>query len=286
MRFSAGRTSLPHLLRPELSRRPGRWSRASRLFLLPLLVVLLLPAATGLTRSASPLYPDLRTLPPSNLLPDTVIGAEAAVHVLRFTTTVWNAGQGPLELRGVSSADQTLVYQRIYDDGGSFAEHPVGAFTYHPGHNHWHFENFADYELWTRADYDRWLAGGRAEGQPGWRGSKTTGQGESFCVRDSRAVQSLPGSPPARSYSSCGREIQGISVGWGDTYRYNLVDQWIELGDAPLANGDYVLRVIADPRDLLYESGDKADPERESFEAKEAVTVFSVRNGRIQVRPS
>lgn len=234
------------------------------------------------TRATSPLYPDLRSVPPNQLRLDRVLIGDATHHVLRFTTTVWNAGPGPLELRGESSGDQTLVYQRLHDEDGGVAEHLAGEFVFHEAHNHWHFEHFADYELWPRADYDAWLTSARSHGQAHWRGSKTTGQGESVCVRDSRRVEPLAESPPSKSYRTCQRELQGISVGWGDTYKYTLPEQWIDVGEAPLPNGEYVLRTVADPLDLLQESDDR-DPERESQEANEAVTVLEVRRDRVRV---
>ena len=263
-------------------------ARTGRSFVVPAIVGLLLLATPAASRSASPLYPDLRALPPRDLRLDTVTVNGATHHVLRFTTTVWNAGEGPLELRGASSEGRTLVYQRVYDAGGEFAEQLVGEFVFHAAHNHWHFEDFAAYELWTRADYDRSLAGvedpGGGPPAARWRGSKTTGQGESVCVRDSRSVDGRPDSPPSRVYRSCDRDVQGVSVGWGDTYRYTLPEQWIDLGETPLADGDYVLRLIADPRNLLYESGDRGDPDRESARANEAITAFAVRGDRVRAR--
>jgi hypothetical protein len=233
---------------------------------------------------SSLLYPDLRALRPSRLAFDSVDRDGRARHVLRFSATIWNAGEGPLELRGESSGALTEVIQRVYDTGGSFTEQLVGKFVFHQDHRHWHFENFAEYQLWTAEAYDSWLASGRAAGEPGWSSSKTTGQGTSFCIRDSRRVdRGLPGVPAARVYQKCDRENQGISVGWGDTYGPSLVDQWIDLGDHALPSGEYVLRIIADPLNLLLESPAWLDSPRESALDNEAATLFRVRNGRIEV---
>ncbi|HEV2126630.1 MAG TPA: hypothetical protein VGW38_28050, partial [Chloroflexota bacterium] len=181
-------------------------------------------------------FPDLRALPPRDFIFDRVrIGGETH-HLLRFTAAVWNAGSGPLELRGVvpgSSRNSIVVVQRVYDTAGRVEEQPVGSFVHHPSHEHWHFEQFAGYELWSRTAYDLWAAGGR--GEPLYRGSKTTG-GEGFCVRDSEPLQSLPRLlrawvvPPRPVYDECGPTIQGISVGWVDVYPYFLPEQWIDLG--------------------------------------------------------
>jgi len=264
------------------------WRASRRTLLVGLVAALLLLGESAPARGGSQLYPDLRTLPPSDLHFAEELIDGATHHVLRFAVTIWNAGQGPLELRGVSSADTatTLVLQRVYDETSEVAELPVGGFVYHEAHNHWHFEQFAEYQLWTRGEFDRWVLSGRTEGEPGWRGSKTTGQGESFCIRDSRRIASLPNSPPTRGYNDCGHDLQGVSVGWGDTYASYLPEQWIDLGEAPLPNGDYALRVIADPAERLYESASKEDPSRDGPLVNEAVVSFNVRGDRVRVRPS
>ena len=40
----------------------------------------------------------------------------------------------------------------------------------------------------------------------------------------------------------------GVSKNWGDTYPYTFKFQWVDITDLP--NGDYRLRVIADPADV------------------------------------
>ena len=198
--------------------------------------------------------------------------------VLRFSNTAWNAGAGPLELHGTPDGTSTVT-QRIFDDAGGYTDVAVGNdFTFHPGHNHFHFEDFAEYELWTKADYDAWIASGRSVGRAQRVGTKTT-----FCVMDASRVQTLPGTPAAAAYSQCGTSVQGLSVGWGDTYGWSLPEQWIDLGGAYLPNGTYVLRSIADPRNKLYESANRSDPARESPQTNEATTVFTVKRNHIRV---
>jgi hypothetical protein len=244
-----------------------------------LLAVVLLMSRPADSRADSSAYPDLRSLPPTHLLLDTAEIEGTDHHVLRFSAIIENVGPGRLELRGASSAGRTMVTQRIPDGAGRITELPVGEFVFHPAHQHWHFEHFADYELWTRAAFEAWLASGRSAGQPGWRGSKTTGQGESFCVRDSLQIEVSAEVSDSPAYDDCGREFQGLSVGWADAYPFSLPEQWIDLGDTPLPDGEYVLRVVADPLNLIYESPSRSDPARESPEANEAVIAFMVRNG-------
>lgn len=252
-----------------------------RVIYLPIMLtlfVLLILGSFDPARAVSSLYPDLKTLPPTDLQLSTELISGSGHWVLRFSNTVWNAGEGTLEMRGETvSANKTKVYQRIYDDGGGFSEVLVGEFNFHESHNHWHFDDFAEYELWTRTEYDQWLANGRQNGQAQRRGSKTT-----FCIIDTGKVENLPGSPASAQYDLCGQELQGLSVGWGDTYGYYLPDQWIDLGPESLPNGDYVLRSIADPKDAITESGG-GDSLREGAEANEAVTFFSVKGNKVRV---
>ncbi len=76
--------------------------------------------------------------------------------------------------------------------------------------------------------------------------------------------------------------LQGIGVGWGDTYDYFRFEQWIDLGaSGALADGQYVLRSVADPLNKIYESPTKSDPARENAAGNEAITLFAVQGGKL-----
>jgi hypothetical protein len=241
-------------------------------------VGLVCAAAPAASSGATIKYPDLKTVPPSDLRFETVNYMGVTSKVLRFSNTVWNAGGGPLELHG-SPGGTSSVTQWIFDDAGGYTEVKVGDdFTFHPGHNHFHFEDFAEYELWTKAAFDAWIAGGRNVGKAQRIGDKTT-----FCVMDTNRLQSLTGTPLSPFYSQCGTSVQGLSVGWGDTYGWQLPEQWIDLGGAYLADGTYVLRSVADPLNKLYESANRSDASRESPQANEAITTFTVRRDKIRL---
>ncbi len=251
--------------------------------------ITLLSAAPGAqAANPKPLYPNLKTLKPKGLRFGTYPIDGTRHHILRFTNTVWNAGQGPLDLRGKtvttpSGKKKTKVFQRIYDRKGDYkTSEAVGLFVYHPApsHDHFHFGDFAEYQLWTRADYDKWVDADKSyQEQFEQKGAKTT-----FCVYDTTRVRgNLPGSPRSKVYRRCDEKRQGLSVGWGDTYKFKLPDQWIDLGGAPLEDGDYVLRSVADPKNRLYESANKSDTSRESQQANEGVTYFSVQGGAITI---
>ena len=254
--------------------RRARWKPAVAVLSAAVsLGVLTWPATAG----AAPRYPDLRTLAPAQLhLSSTPIGDEHH-YVVRFSNVVWNAGLGPFELHGTPHFPPDGLFdasQWIYDDAGVEMQ-PVGTFVFHSAHQHFHFEGFARYELWTKREFDRAAARGFTSGQPTYTSPKV-----SSCILDLRRVDSTMG-PPQAVYRTCTPLMEGISSGWGDVYGYLLPDQWVDVGQMPLSDGEYVLRSVADPDNLVYESPGRADPARESEIANSASTPFTVRNGRL-----
>jgi subtilisin-like proprotein convertase family protein len=161
-------------------------------------------------------------------------------ELLRFSTAVANIGQGAMELRGgsVLPNGNQQVYQRVFEEGGSFNESLVGEFTYHPEHQHIHFDDYAVYNLRQALVND-------GVGEIVASGGKV-----SFCLLD--VTRYTPSAPSAR-YTNCGQN-QGISVGWADVYDDNLPDQWIDVTD--VADGEYWLEVDVDPEDRLRESNE------------------------------
>jgi hypothetical protein len=186
-------------------------------------------------------------------------------------------------MRGLidSKTNAGPAVQRVYDDSGGSTDFAAGGFYYHPAHQHYHYDDWGRYELWTKAGYEAWLASGRTKGTP-TVGAKTTS-----CMIDEEFIRNLPNQPYPPQYGtggcfpdSQGRMLQGISPGWGDTYDYFRFEQWIDLGPSgSLANGQYVLRSVTDPLNKIYESPGKADTNRESTEDNEAITEFAVQGG-------
>jgi Concanavalin A-like lectin/glucanases superfamily/Fibronectin type III domain len=270
-------------------RLPTNHVRARHL-LAPLLVVAALGGAVPSLAQAAPMYPDLQTLPPRDLRfarTDVSFDGSGQFHnVLRFTNTVWNSGDGKLETRGlIDPATRTgPAVQRVFDTDGSFTEYGVGNFYWHAqNHQHYHYDDWGRYELWDKPDYDAWLASGRTQGQADLRGTKTTS-----CVMDEEFIKQLPATPFPAVYPSDGCLpnnqnvlVQGLSRGWGDTYDYYRDEQWIDLDQGSLANGQYVLRSVTDPNNKVYESPGKADIAKESPAVNEGIVVFTVQNGQI-----
>jgi hypothetical protein len=201
----------------------------------------------GLPARAAPAgtlhLPDIRTLKPSGL----TIQYDGPVKELRLTNKVWNAGQGPVELRPQNSGTTTVAYQRIYthDANGNWSvaqETEIGTFTFHPDHFHWHFEGFARYQL-------RDVAAG------GGVGPNVIAESEkvSFCIIPSFLHNGGLEHAGVGGPYSCGETaIQGLPVGYGDEYSYTLSGQEVDVTGVP--NGIYWLLSTADFENRIQET--------------------------------
>src|SRR5881394_1605069 len=88
------------LQRIDISLRASRLSRRTRVLTIGLLALAAL-VAPGLAKAATPLYPNLVALPPSELQFDQVVFSDGTTHnVLRFSQATENVGQGAFDLRG------------------------------------------------------------------------------------------------------------------------------------------------------------------------------------------
>lgn len=188
--------------------------------------------------AASLLLPNLQARPASELRIEWLNGN----RLLRFTTLGWNAGTGPLEVvPGLvdPATSKQQVMQRVYD-GDSYTDFAAGFMDWHYEHNHFHFN---DYGLYTLRSLTANVNSTRY-------GEKVT-----FCLMDTNKINTrLAGAPKRAVYSTCGTDKQGISVGWGDSYRYYLDGQWIDISGLP--DGDYALDIELDPKNRLVETSD------------------------------
>jgi Lysyl oxidase len=211
------------------------------------------------------LLPDLITMKVSQ--DDLVLSGEK----LRLSNEIGNRGRGPLEIYpspsssncdgdGNPSNDRDM-YQRIFLDSngdGVFhrsqdtasEHHLFGCEQYHPAHHHWHVLDFSRYKL-LRKRTGRTVATSTKIG---------------FCIIDTdHAFGGMPGSPsqghyPAGSGDCNASSIDGLSVGWADTYTYSLPGQ--QLNVSGLRHGRYCLISTADPDNHLRESNNSNNARR------------------------
>lgn len=185
---------------------------------------------------AQQLLPNLQVFPAHDI---EIVENFGGLVELRFGTTTYNSGAGPLEvIAGEVSQGQQFVYQRIYEPDGSYQDSLAGRFVWHQGHSHFHVDDYARYTLQA------------LKGK-----SKRSSNKTSFCLIDTSLVASqLPGSPNNAVYTQCGNFFQGISVGWADVYGSNLPGQEIDL--TRLKDGDYRLIIEVDPKNRLLETNE------------------------------
>lgn len=243
-------------------------------FLLGTLIALLVvPAGAGLGGDVEPLLkPDIRTRKPNALEIDK--SSIPGKTLLRFSNLIVNKGAGPIELRPEEencrndgdTSNERVAYQRLYPDSngdGYFdrsldnaapVERRAGCSDFHPEHNHWHFENFARYELLSF----------ESDGDVGSLVSDTAISDKvGFCLVDSQHVAPrTPGSPDAQYYKGGSQfvgceadDTMGISIGWADLYGTWTPGQHVDI--TGVADGTYCLRSTADPTDLLDETREK-----------------------------
>lgn len=213
------------------------------------------PSAGRLLSPGCPaaLTSDVRESRPSlpNLVPDVALpfvlrfGAEPELF---FDTQIQNRGPVALDL----AADQpdalatTTVSQCVAwtVEAVCRERRPVGGFAWHEPHRHFHYQDFARYEL-RRVNADSavdWSDGG----------SLALSDKVSFCLYD--VTRHDPDAPPAPRYLHCTPVQQGISPGWSDIYTPDQAGQRLSLAEA--SDGIYALVVTLDPVGRLYESDD------------------------------
>jgi hypothetical protein len=162
---------------------------------------------------------------------------------------VWNAGTSPLLVDGFRRTGTELMdaYQYFFDaKGNQTGSVAAGTMEWdaREGHRHWHFTDFAQYNL-LGADKKLAVRSGK----------------EAFCLANTDAVDyTIPNAkwrPDNTDLStSCGgntavavREV--LDIGNGDTYSQSRPGQSFEITGLP--NGTYYIQVLANPANKLAE---------------------------------
>ena len=248
-----------------------RWSKRFLFIVLPVaamlspgvLVAPIGPTAPGSAAAAADRLPDLRMARLADFRIVTLNGRK----LLRFSSTMTNMGAGPFEIvaNRTSTNAPWNVEQRIYDDAGGNRRLDTSATMQYggDGHGHWHVQGMVDVDLWSATKH-------------------ATGAKVGFCFWDTTAVNlSLPGAPAAPVYreATCARETGltsrvGISIGWGDKYKWSLPFQWVDVTGLPAA--EYRIRAIVDARNLFAESSDTNNCTYSRLQMDAAASTVSV----------
>lgn len=171
---------------------------------------------------------------------------------LYFTTKIANVGRGPLIIEGKTVQTPfgplTEATQIVRRSNGTTCEQKVGTFEFHTSHNHFHLNDFAEYQLRKGDPYT---------GEIVARASKI-----SFCLTDNEPLKDSRFNGQRQVDANCSVQegVQGISSGWADVYDDFYPEQYVELdichpsGGVP--GGQYWLVNVADPDDLLLEENE------------------------------
>lgn len=155
-------------------------------------------------------------------------------RTLRFTVATPNIGTADIYV-----GDPNAHYDPNGDGDPSDGD---GLFEYAPCHQHYHFRNYATYELYpVQAD--------------GSLGTPIQSAKRGFCMRDDKPAGHGSGPTGKAYYLECGAPArngvpaiagnQGISTGWSDIYDKAIPGQ-VFIVDG-LAPGEYVVRIVTNP---------------------------------------
>lgn len=205
--------------------------------------------ASPVAAARTDLLPDLQMAPLYGIQLSTTA---AGYRRLRFGTTVYNVGDGPIEVRGGNRVgnEMTLVEQWIKrsDGTGHGVLKPDARIFYSgDGHDHFHIRRFITAKLKSLP--------GNLGGVKERRGRKI-----GFCLVDGLKMKTdiPPNATGLPAYFGCGdiysQHIQmGISVGWGDFYGPYLAFQTVDVTNLP--RGSYRLCVTVNPKSIWEERG-------------------------------
>ena len=190
--------------------------------------------------------PDLVALPSWGINVDS--GSVPGSDYLDFGATVWNAGPSPMVVEGFRRQSQSTMdaWQYFYRGGKAVGRVRAGSLEYdnRPGHQHWHFKQFAAYRLLDASKHRVVLS-----------------QKQAFCLAPTDAinlaVHDANWNPGVIGLSTaCGSATsiwtrETLPTGWGDTYFQGLPGQSFDITNLP--NGTYYIQVQANPGGMIRE---------------------------------
>lgn len=189
---------------------------------------------------------------------------------LWFDTWAQNLGTVPLQLTfgGLENPSTAIAEQctswRSAENHICREQRPVGGFSWHQEHAHFHYNEFAGYEL------RRLLPNGKVDYSR--NGLLATNEKVSFCLIDSRQVRT--DASPLFFYATCTPTIEGISPGWADIYASDLEGQQVSL--AGLTDGRYALVIKLDYANHIFETDDTDNVVEATLEISGGVREVSI----------
>lgn len=275
-------TDAPFRLRAKLEGAPAP-KPSGKIALLPNLKAVP-PMEFGFIAPANPLnglYPpdtvnpplDVAGVHPISCAPDesapVELGGAAAHKCLRLTSGPINVGSGAFDMRFDMSGDLVAgsgkpqptnmtntvtgpMEQAVHYSDGTVQFRPAGMYSFHTTHGHFHTDQILTYELFRVASPGKLerLGGGTKSGF--CPADQLFGEWRNFTQR--AAGDFGEGDSPTGNCFSPSEGALGLTVGWGDVYRWQRPGQFVEFGD----NGDgrYVVRSTVDKSNLILEENE------------------------------
>jgi Lysyl oxidase len=205
-----------------------------------------LPQVQTLSHAPAGAVPDLVALPSWGITTSAV--KNTGQDFLNFGATVWVGGNSQLDVEGFRKTGSPTMraYQYFWKNGHIIGRVRAGTmgFDSKPGHNHWHFQQFARYQLLG------------ANKKVAVRSEKV-----GFCIAPTDAIDLLlPHATWVQSFlgfgGQCGSDTalwvqEMMPIGWGDTYDQSKAGQAFNITKLP--NGTYYIEIIANPEHVLHE---------------------------------
>ena len=172
---------------------------------------------------------------------------------LWFDTRAQNLGRVPLQVTidEVETPETSTVSQcvswRSPEAHICSETELVGGYTWHDAHRHFHYNDFAAYQLRKVT----------ADNRPDYSdaGLLRVAEKASFCFYDIELVDMTKPTPPFYTPADCvAPVVMGVSPGWTDVYTSDLPGQNLDLAGLP--NGRYALITDMDYLNTLHETDD------------------------------
>ncbi len=224
-------------------------------------------------------------------LPAEAGGADAK-HCLRLTSGPINIGEGIYDMRfrlledfiaGTAQLNPEEAFSRLvvgdmqqavhYSDG-SIEYVQAGTYSFHPTHAHFHDDYILSYYLALVTD--------PVSGEYHRVG---TGTKSGFCPADqlwgdwrafAQGTEKPGGDSPLSSCFSLTDGFVGLSVGWGDVYRWQRPGQYVEFDGQ--GNGRYVITAVVDEYNNVIES-DETDNVSYAYVEIQGDTITTLERG-------
>lgn len=220
------------------------------------------------------------------------LGGGGAKKCLRFTSGPINMGPGIYDMRfdmlpDLISGDAHLapeealsrivigpMDQAVHYSDGSIEFVPAGTYSFHPVHGHFHDDYVLSFRLYSVSDDDG-------------AGMKQVGIGtkSGFCPADQlwgdwysfdQGYEVPGGDTAAGSCMSPASGVLGLSIGWGDVYRWQRPGMYVEFDGQ--GDGRYVVQSRVDEKNVILET-DETDNVSYSYVEIKGETITLLERG-------